>query len=97
MFGGASDATASESMIGRLDIKTRKWTNAGSLVTGRSMHNAIFDGRYVLVVGGDNRKKTEKCSVSNDRMTCSKQSPELSHYSKYPEVFLVPEGYCEQL
>ena len=61
------------------------------------MHNAIFDGQYVLVVGGGGRKKTEKCSISNDQMTCVSQLPELIDYAYYPEVFLVPEDYCKQL
>ena len=85
------------STIGRLDIKTRKWTNAGSLVTGRHGHNAIHDGQFVLVVGGSRTKKTEKCSIANERVTCASQSPELTDYSYYPELFLVTEGFCEQL
>merc|ERR1712106_1221846 len=35
LFGGWSDATENGKTIGRLDIETRKWSNAGNLVTGR--------------------------------------------------------------
>jgi len=96
LFGGQSDSS-DESTIGRLDIKTRKWSNAGSLMYARSGHNAIYDGQYVLVVGGYETFQTEKCSISNNQITCSSQSPELYYYAYYPEVFLVPEGYCKQL
>ena len=97
LFGGDSIATANEKTIGRLDIKTRKWTNAGSLVTGRCGHNAIYDGQYVLIVGGNGDFKTEKCTISKDQVTCSSQAPELNFYYNYPELFLVPKDYCKQL
>ena len=96
MFGGGSDVGA-EATIGRLDIKTREWFNAGNLEIGRYAHNAIYDGQFVLVIGGIDIRKTEKCLISNDQMTCSSQSPELISYGFYPEVFFVPEGYCKQL
>ena len=97
LFGGNSGATLNEKTIGRFDIETRKWTNVGSLVTGRYGHNAIYDGQYVLIVGGVGILQTEKCTIINKRVTCSSQSPELDGYVYYPEVFLVPESYCEQL
>ena len=90
-------ATNYEKTVGRLDIETRKWTNAGSLVSGREGHNAIYDGQYVLVVGGVGTYKTEKCSITNEQVTCSSQSPELIEYAFFPELFLVPESYCKQL
>ena len=86
-----------EKTIGRLDIKTRKWTNVGSLVTGRHGHGAIFDGQYLLVIGGSGTYNTEKCSISNDQITCSSQSPVLINYAFYPEVLLVPKSYCKKL
>ena len=92
MFGG--DSSQEEKTIGRLDIKTRKWTNAGSLVTARYAHNAIYDGQYVFVVGGKYTYQTEKCSISEEQVTCSSQSPELINYGFYPELFLVPENFC---
>jgi len=94
LFGGFSDATSNEKTIGRLDIKTRKWTSAGNLVTGRHAHNAIYDGQFVLVVGGQGTFQTEKCSLSNKQVTCSSQWPELTKYAFYPELNLVPEDFC---
>jgi len=97
LFGGWSGASSAEKTIGRFDIKTRSWYNAGSLVDGRRGHNAIYDGQYVLVVGGSGSKITEKCSIANDQMTCASQLPKLTEYAYYPELFLVKEGYCKQL
>ena len=94
MFGGWADDKETLTTIGRLEIKTREWTHAGSLVTGRIGHSAIYDGQYVLIVGGSGTKKTEKCSILHEQVTCSSQSPELIYYAYYPEVFLVPEDFC---
>ena len=97
LFGGIQfkdESYSDEKTIGRLDIQTREWSNVGSLVTGRNAHNAIYDGQYVLVIGGHGTKRTEKCSISNERVTCSSQTPKLINYAVYPEVFLVPENFC---
>ena len=71
------------------------WTKAGELVTARHGHNAIYDGSTVLIVGGNGTKKTEKCTITNNQMTCTEQTPELTNYFVYPELFLVPANYCK--
>ena len=86
--------------IGRFDITMRKWSKAGHLVIGRDGHNVIYDGQFMLVIGGgskplDNAMMTEKCSVSGGQVTCVTQTPELTGYRDYPEVFLVPAGFCK--
>ena len=83
--------------IGRLSIEMRRWSSAGSLATGRHGSNAIYDGQYVLVVGGFRDMKTEKCSISSGRVTCATQLPELYDYFKNPEVFPASFGFCKQL
>ena len=67
---------------------------------GRAGHNVIYDGQFMLVIGGgskalDNAVMTEKCSVSGGQVTCVTQTPELTGYQYYPEVFLVPADYCK--
>ena len=95
LFGGWSGSN--EATIGRLDITTRQWTYAGNLVTARRGHNAIYDGQYVIVIGGGGTYESEKCSLSNNQMTCTSQMPELYNYYAYPELHLVPVDYCKQL
>ena len=75
----------------------REWSGAGYLVEARSGHNAIFDGRFLIVVGGERRHKTEKCLLTNAEFVCTSQAPELNEYSDYPELFLVPFGFCSDL
>ena len=55
----------------------------------------IYDGSHLLVVGGEYTRETEKCSIESGSVTCTSQNPELDYYSKYPELFLVPESFCK--
>ena len=73
------------------------WTDAGTLVTGRWHHNAIYDGESLIVVGGRGTKKTEVCNLSNGIFFCVEQNPELEYYYVYPELFLVAENFCKEL
>ena len=81
--------------IGRLDAITMIWSKAGELLVGRHGHNAIFDGSSVLVVGGSGSQKTEKCTISSNKMTCTENNPELNDYYRYPELFLVSKEFCK--
>ena len=100
MIGGHTSSTTSKT-IAKLDSISHEWTKAGDLVAGRSSHNAIFDGSNIIVVGGDAGKgvsfNTEKCTIAGDKVTCIEQDPALVNYYKYPELFLVEEGYCKEI
>ena len=91
VFGGkgASDSKT----IARLDAETTTWSKAGTLVTGRSGHGAIFDGEKFLIVGGVGSLKNEVCTPVDKTMTCVEQSITLDSYRYYPELFLVGENY----
>ena len=86
--------------IGKLDANSR-WSKAGDLLTARSGHGAIFDGEYLIVVGGykgnSDPLKTEKCEFGDDGITCTEQSPSLYGYRNYPELFLVEKDFCKSL
>ena len=74
---------------------TGKWTKGGELQQSRSYHTAIYDGQYMMIIGGDGRRFTEKCSIESLQVSCVSQSPELFRYV-FPEAFLVPEAFCEK-
>lgn len=99
MVGGVSDhVEGPESTIGRFDlIKTRKWTKAGDLVTARSGHNVIYDGNYLLVIGGKGNFMSEKCSIEENglKVSCTSQTPQLKSYTAYAELHFVIDGYCK--
>ena len=99
VVGGSTGnpALVVQSTIGRFDLSTRKWTQAGDLVTARTGHNVIYDGNYLLVIGGYGNKMSEKCSIENEKVKCTSQMPQLNKYEYYPELQLVPIGYCREL
>ena len=97
VIGGWTDKSSYDSTIGKLDANSN-WSKAGELSTGRYAHAAVFDGAYLLVVGGyENDYKTEKCTFTSNGITCTEQSPSLSRYELYPELFMVPADFCTSL
>ena len=100
MIGGYTNNKSNSKTIAKLDSISYEWSKAGDLIQARHGHNAIFDKLDIIVVGGYVRDgislKTEKCEINGDKVTCVEQDPALEHYSYYPELFLVEEGYCKE-
>ena len=96
VVGGYTDISYDDSTIGKLDSNSN-WSKAGELSTGRRGHAAIYDGNFMLVVGGQGHHKTEKCAFSSSGITCTEQNPSLYYYTYYPELFMVPADYCKSL
>ena len=80
--------------IGRLD-KNNLWSLAGNLATARSGHGAVFIDGFFLVVGGYKSNRTEKCSLQQGAVSCTSQEPSFSDYSRYPELFMVADSFCQ--
>ena len=98
VFGGHTDKSSTDTQIGKLDANS-VWSKVGDLQTGRSGHNAIFDGTYALIIGGWAGSKvnvsTEKCSLTSNGISCTSQNPSLYYYFRYPELFMIPYDYCK--
>ena len=84
-------------MITRLDSVTLTWSKAGELVSGRRGHNAIEVNGEILIVRGYHGVPTiptERCKNVGGNMRCTQQNPNLNEYSTYPELFAVPNKFC---
>ena len=100
-FGG--DRAATDSVIAKFDLRSRNWSHLGYLKAGRSGHGAVFEGSHFLIIGGtlfNDREqsepaRTEKCNLSNSSISCVEQQPELTSYSRYPELFIVADNFCK--
>ena len=79
--------------IGRMDLDGQ-CTKAGELNQARRGHNVIYDGEYLMVVGGSDELRTEKCSLTDRSVSCTSQNLELDEYTTYPEVFPVAHDFC---
>ena len=99
VIGGYTDVSTYDSTIGKLDANLT-WSKVGELVFGRRLHGVIFDGTDMLIVGGwavspETALQTEKCVISANQVSCTRQSPSLLRYDSYPELFLVPDNFCK--
>ena len=96
MIGGR-ELTNPTDTIGRLDENGR-WSKAGHLNQARYRHNSIFNGEYIVVVGGSGWLMTEMCKINeiqtNDSVKCVQTNIGLKNYTNYPELFLVPADFC---
>ena len=71
------------------------WSRIGLLSREREMHNVIEVQGEILVIGGLGEYTTERCSHTNITMDCTQQEPSLNGYHTYPELFIVPDNYCQ--
>ena len=91
---GASGSDGS-TKIGRLDLSTKTWFEAGKLNSMRMRHGVAFLDSSFLVIGSSSRVvETEKCTLSDGKVTCKSQQPRLDNYS-YILNFIVPLDYCK--
>ena len=70
-----------------------QWTQVGELNEARQGHKIIYDGQYLLVIGGLLTQSTEKCSIKEGSVSCTSQNPELSNYDAYPELFPISDDF----
>ena len=83
--------------IAKLDGTTFEWEDVGSMQAIRYLHNVIVIQDTFLVVGGEGRRNTERCSYdsSENRFTCQKHPLTLRDYADYPELFAVQSDFCK--
>ena len=98
LFGGKTPSGMSR-VIARLDLGTTSWSKLGDLTTYRDQHNVIYDGEVFMVIGGQfsDNLHSEKCSLSGSTMTCTRQKPYLTDYSRTPALIMVPEDFCTEI
>ena len=98
MFGGyVYTKRETTKTIARFDETTREWSKLGDLVTARSSHGVVYNGKSFLVVGGMEKKSdyslpVEKCEINGKSVTCTSQKP-LENYYRWPALFLVDDTF----
>ena len=88
---------AEEAVIAAFDTNTQTWSQIGrTLNSSRYHHNAIqLPDDNFLVFGGTGSFATEKCTWDGDQLKCSAQDPTVYRYTAWPELFHVPDNYCQ--
>ena len=81
LFGGKSNLdTTYLSKIGRLDLSTKTWSDAGNLKQAKVRHAvALVGSSFIVVVSSSSvgNPQTEKCTLVTHLVTCTNQGPVL--------------------
>ena len=88
-----------QTTIARFDPVQNSWTKLGNLNVARERHGVIqIDDKFIVIGGwtddgGD--VPTESCQLNEQTMKCATRKPQLSKFSLYPELILVPTIYYQ--
>ena len=93
VFGGYTDKEVST--IATFNPKSEKWTKLGDLETARNAHGVIAFQDYLLVLGGNNHKMTEKCTLSENAIYCNSTDQKLYAFAHYPLLTMVDSDICD--
>ena len=90
-----NNSQESQSAIARFDPMENSWTKLGSLKVARTGHGVIqVDNEFIVVGGwrdGKEDEPTESCKLFGQSMTCTTREPQLSKFTRYPELMLIPK------
>ena len=90
VFGGDTDKNGDYStVIAKFDVSQNRWSKLGDLVSARCAHDVILSDGYFMVLG---QKATEKCTLSDNSMSCIQQDPTVSDHLN---LFHVAEDFCQ--
>ena len=62
------------------------------LIVTIEVRNYIFS---ILTIGGNDQKESEKFDVHEGPESSILTSPDLYYYYDYPEIFVVPQDFCQ--
>ena len=83
-----------QSTIARFDPIQNSWTKLGNLNVARTGLGVIqLDNEFIVIGGsryGDEDEPTESCKLNGQSMTCTTREPQLSKFTLYPELMLIP-------
>ena len=72
---------------------TKKWKKTGELKTDRIGHEAIVRNDEFIIVGGNRKIHSERCTFNDESIECKLVTPELLVFDTH-ELMLVPSNYC---
>ena len=83
-----------KSTIARFDPIKNSWKKLGNLILARAGLGVIQLGNEFIVVGGNREGfegiPTESCKLSGKSVTCTTREPQLSKFTHYPVLILIP-------
>ena len=96
IFGGFDETTHSAvSIIAKFDPTKNVWTKLGNLQFSRYAFGAIEVQKHFLIMGGEEKKRTETCVISGESIKCKSREPTLNNFQFYPALMVVETDYTE--
>ena len=97
IFGGFDETTHSAvSIIAKFDPTKNVWTKLGNLQFSRHAFGAIETQKQFLVMGGEDKKRTEMCTLTGESIKCKSREPTLNNFKLYPALMVVETDYTER-
>ena len=90
IFGGFDEKrNISISTIAKFELAKNVWIELGNLQFSRSGFGVTTVQQLFLVVGGQERKRTEMCTVTGDKIHCKSREPTLYKVQHYPAMMVI--------
>ena len=97
IFGGFDEkSNKAIPTIAKFDPTQNVWTKLGNLQFSRYGFGAIEIQKHFLIMGGEEKKRTETCVISGESIKCKSQEPTLNNFQFYPALMVVETDYTER-
>ena len=83
-------------IIAKFDPTQNVWTKLGNLQFSRYGFGAIEVQKHFLIMGGEEKKRTETCVISGESIKCKSREPTLNNFQFYPALMVVETDYTER-
>ena len=97
IFGGFDEkSNKATTIIAKFDPTKNVWTKLGNLQFSRYGFGAIEIQKHFLIMGGEEKKRTETCVISGESIKCKSREPTLNNFQFYPALMVVETDYTER-
>ena len=97
IFGGFDEkSNKAIPTIAKFDPTQNIWTKLGNLQFSRYGFGAIEIQKHFLIMGGEEKKRTETCVISGESIKCKSREPTLNNFQLYPALMVVETDYTER-
>ena len=97
IFGGFDEkVNIAIPIIAKFDPTKNVWTKLGNLQFSRYGFGAIEIQKHFLIMGGEEKKRTETCVISGESIKCKSREPSLNNFLYYPAMMVIETEYTER-
>ena len=83
------------STVAKFNPTKNIWSKLGNLQFSRHVFGVVEIQKHFLVMGGEGKKRTEVCVVTDEKIKCKSREPTLNNFQLYPALMVVETDYTE--